>query len=167
MLVAMVDVMAGPGVLAPVAWAAALAGLSLWPAVALRRGRGIHSSDSGHAEVLRAAMAVHRSASLLLMAALTLVAGTASPAVARGTFAVAGHDAHGAAAPIMLAIWVASSALTIFTVWLIAALARQQRGHQRVQQRGHRSSLGALLAPLESASMAASILMMTIALTIG
>lgn len=169
MLVAMVDVMTGVGALAPVVWAAALAGLSLWPAAALRRGRSIRGAALWHADALDAAMAVHRSGSLLLMAALVLLAGAAgSPGLTSAATTNTAHDGHSAAAaPLAAALWVAVAALSIFTVWLIAALSRRSSGARRAGSVASDTPVRLidLIAPLESASMAVSILMMTIALT--
>ncbi|MBG6055222.1 flagellar biogenesis protein FliO [Salinibacterium sp. CAN_S4] len=148
MLAAMVDSMTGSGVISPVMWALALMGLAVWPAVVVRLGRRYHS---GATRSLSAAMGIHRSISLLIMAALLLVSGSkvSSPSSATG------H--HTAAVPMAVALWIATIALVVFTLWLVAALSRRQPGRA--------TTLAALLAPLESASMAVAAVMMTLAFT--
>jgi hypothetical protein len=148
MLVAMLDSMPGIGLVSPVMWSLALMGLAIWPALAVRRAR---VGGDGTGGSLAAAMGVHRSISLLLMAALLLISGSRVPA----STATAGH--HGAAEPIAAALWVAASALVLFTLWLVTALSRRRPGRA--------ITVAALLAPLESASMAAAAVMMTLALT--
>jgi len=166
MVAAMLDIITGVGLVAPMVWAAVLVGLALWVGLDIRmRRNGPLSTMVRHSDSVRGAMAVLRGTSLVVMGLLMLVmaAPLAHSVGASGTISGGhgGHGAHEISGSLVLQCAVGGAAGVLgLAVWVATRLAFEaRRGTREPQSRFFFRFLG----PLEIASMAGSLILMTIA----
>ena len=134
MLVAMLDVTVGVRLVHPLVWALALVALSVWPAVAHRRGT---VSVGG-------SMSIQRSLGLLIVAGLIVAMGHSG--------AMVGHHSGGMWPVLGVAVVVG---YTAFTLWLAARLARGARGHRMLLPALESASMGLSVALMAGALFSA------------
>jgi hypothetical protein len=163
MVAAMLDIIMGVGLVAPMVWAAVLVGLALWVGLDIRmRRNGPLRGKVRHSDSVRGAMAVLRGTGLVVMGLLMLVmAVPLAPTAAAGGTISDGHGAHEISGSLVLQCAVGGAAGVLgLAVWVATRLAVEaRRGPQEPQSR----FFFRFLAPLEIASMAGSLILMSIA----
>lgn len=119
MALAMADMALDPGspVVAPIGWVALLMFAAVVPVLRLRL-------DFARRTPLAAAMALHRSLTLLLTAA-TIGAMGAGPVRSAGTIPAPGHAGMTVANPLLVLSLVGLVGVTGLTLWLVARLSRR------------------------------------------
>lgn len=127
MLAAMVDIVVGTHLLAPIWWAAALLAVSLGVVAGPRLPAGDGS--------LRSARAMDALGGVLMAALLVLMSAPAGETAARGapsaSAAVTAHATHGGATPVALLVVTAALAFGLVAVGMGAAMRMPARGRWR------------------------------------
>ncbi len=127
MLAAMVDIVVGTHLLAPIWWAAALLAVSLGVVAGPRLPAGDGS--------LRSARAMDALGGVLMAALLVLMSAPAGETAARGapsaSAAFTAHATHGGATPVALLVVTAALAFGLVAVGMGAAMRMPARGRWR------------------------------------
>lgn len=167
MVVAMLDIITGVRLVAPMVWAAAMVALALWVAIDVRMTRitvitGADRRLGAMKGEMRAAMTVLRGASLIVMGLLMLVMSTHSGmASTTSGLTNSGHGAHTSNTAVLQQFVVLCVAGVLgLAFWVATRLRREAKAPSfnhdvRVYLR--------FLGPLEVISMASSLTLMTMA----
>lgn len=163
MVAAMLDVITGVGLVAPMVWAALLVGMALWMAIDIRMLRNaVTTARHRHTDSLRGGMTVLRGASLVVMALLMLVM-SAHSGMASTTSGLtnSGHAAHaGGTAVLQQFVVLCVAGVLGLAAWVVTRLVREAKASSATHDaRVYLRFLG----PLEVISMASSLTLMTMA----
>lgn len=159
MVAAMLDIITGVGLVAPMLWAAVLVGLALWVGIDVRMQRhAIFVPVDRHAGAVRGAMTVLRGTSLVVMGLLMLVM---SAPVTRTGVGMSSHGVHEMTGGIVQQFVIACAAGVVgLGIWVATRLVRE--GMAQRDDRGARFFLR-FLGPLEIVSMTSSLVLMSLA----